>query len=369
MGDMKSTSETVFFQDQLVNEFQETCEPRQRALLSLLAICEKHHLAPTQLVASLSHDLPRTPLESRRKTRGFFWSRVLDISDELERVQAVPDALEKFPGLLPNTVELALRLERETGTLPDLIDAWLNRPPDYVCDAKRNESFVARMFPLFLKTLVVFYVVVLVLIKIFPEFRSMMEEFGVDAPPIFQLTAMICNALNAFWFIPALLILIAIPFCVPAISRYCNRWNPFVWQQPILPSAVSTRQALALVIAHGKSISTNALKGFWKLHRTVDGSDAEISTQRVKPFDWDKLALRRIISNKEARALQMADSDAAQAWLLQKSAIKKYHRIEGRGMFFTRAVVTSANVFLGTLIFLLALSIFSTLISIMSQLQ
>ena len=65
----------------------------------------------------------------------------------------------------------------------------------------------------------------------------------------------------------------------------------------------------------------------------------------------------------------MTDSRATQAWLLQKSAITRNERIESRGMSYTSAVVTVVNVVLAALVLLFALSIFSTLISIMSQLQ
>ncbi len=369
MRDLHATTAATFAQNQLVRAFQETCAPRQRALLSLLAICKKHDLDPAQMVASLSQDLPRTFLESGRKTRNFYWSRVQDFSEELKQFPAIPDGLEKFPDLLPNTVELALRLAREQGTLDELNDAWLNRPPDYVFDATQNESFVARMFPLFLKAFIILFFASFLMIFIVPEFMAMLEEFDVAVPPIFQLTVTTVGVIIRYVFVPVLIFLIAIPCCIPSWRRYFKRWNPFVWQQPILPSTVSTRRGLALIAAHGRSTSTDTLTGFPILKRVWDRSSAETKAVGDRHLDWQRLASQKIISGKEAHALEMADSGAVQAWLLQKSAIMRNHRIESRGLFFTRAVVTTVNVILGTLVLLLALSVISALISIMSHLS
>lgn len=366
---LKSTAASVLSHHQLVGEIQQTCAPRQRALLSLLAICDKHQLAPAPLIASFADDLPRTPLESRRKTRKFYWSRVHDFAEELQHAQAIPAALEKFPGLLPRMVEIALRLEREGGTLDEFTDAWLSRPPDYICDASRNRTSVNTMFTLFVKTFVIFMVAIFILINIFPKFESMMAEFAVEPPPIFNFTAMICDVLLRAWLFPVLLILIAMPFCIPALSRYFKRWNPFVWRQPIWPRSVARRQVLALLTDHGKSISADALAGLCRRKRSIPLSASELEATNNKPFDWKQLAARGIISNKEAKALQSTNSPATQAWLLQKSAVSRVDRIESRRMMFVRAVVITMNVILGMLVLLTALSIFSMLITIMSSLQ
>lgn len=369
MSDFKSNTPDVFSQTQMISEVQEICAPRQRALLSLLAISHKHDLAPAQLVASFADDLPRTPLESRRKTRKFYWSRAEDFAEELNQCQAVPDALDEVPGLLPGTVELALRLEREAGTLSEFNDAWLNRSPDFVCDAVRRETSVHSILTLCLKTVFMLAVVLLVLIRVFPEFKAMMEEFAVEPPPIFNFTAMIMDALAKFWFIPVLLILIAIPFYIPALSRYSKRWNPFIWRQPIWPRSVRTREALAFATAHGKSISAKAIRRLRKQKRPRNrgGADTELTTD--KPFKWLQLASQRIISRNEAEALQLAGSRDTQAWLLQKSARKRNDRVESRGMFLTHAVVIIVNAVLVALVLFIALSIFVTLINIMSHLQ
>ena len=259
VGRLKSKTEIGFAQNQLVNEIQETCAPRQRALLSLLAISQKHKLPPKQLVASFADDLPRTPLETRRRTRKFYWSRVHDFSEELKQAQSMPDSLEKFPGLLPGAVELALRLEREAGTLDEFTDAWLNRPPDYVYEATRSQTFVNSMFTLFFKTFVIFNLAIFIVIKVFPEFQSMMEEFGVEPPPIFDFTATIFDALAKLLVYSIFAIPDRDPFLHSCRVKVLQTLEPIRLAATNFASSVSTRQVLALVTAHGKSISANAL--------------------------------------------------------------------------------------------------------------
>ena len=344
---LNSRKANVFSEDQLVSGVQQACAPRQRALLSLLAICNKHHLAPASLVASFAKDLPRSPLEERRKTRKFYWSRTHEFSEELKQSPAIPDALEKFPGLLPGTVELALRLAQEAGTLDEFNEAWLNRSPDYVCDATRTKTSVNSMFSLMLKTLFMVLVAYFIFDRVFPELEAMTEEFGVELPPVFDFAAMILDELAKFWFIPAVLFLIAILFCIPALSRYFKRWNPFVWQQPISPGSVSRRQILALVTAHGKSISAKALTGSWKSKRGLNHSEEKLENACDKLMEWKPFAARRIISANEAAALKLSDSYDTQAWLLRKSSVATSERVVSRRVSFARAIVTIVNVLLG----------------------
>ena len=54
---------TKIAHSQLVQDFQQSCAPRQRMLLSLLAICNKYDLNPALLVASFANDLPRRDVE------------------------------------------------------------------------------------------------------------------------------------------------------------------------------------------------------------------------------------------------------------------------------------------------------------------
>lgn len=379
MREPDSQDEKIFSHDQLVHEFQSSCAPRQRALLSVLAVCDKYNLdsLKPKLVASLAHDLPRTPLESRRKTRKFYWAKLEDFSTSLETSENVQESLSKFPGLLPETVELGLNLEDENGSLCGLSDAWLRRGLDETIDRQHNHVFIARMFPLFLKGLVFFFVIGRVVSRLIPEFVKMREEYGVEQLSVLTLAVEITDFIARFWFIPFLIGMLLIPFLIPAILRYLKRWNPFVWKQRHQPSSALARQALALLTLHKRTSNSIVLNGFKRLKRALKtGNRGDLAEEQIEdsentqsdPIDWKQLAIQGVISPQEAQALQTAQSPDVKAWLLRKRAGKLVSRFESQGRTLSRTIEMTANVVFAIAVLLMAVTVFSTLIAIMARL-
>lgn len=349
----------------LVRECQTSCEPRQRALISWMAICHKHELRPAELIASFAQDVPRTALEKRRRTRKFFWSRVGLLANELTEHPSFPTALEKFPGLLPNTIELAIRLESEKGTLPQFYQAWLNRDADAGFETNRQtKSFFGRLIPLFLLTLTIVSIAVLIGIRNVPVFQDIAEEFDFEFDERFEIVL--------FWLLDGSsvilgLMLFSLPLIVLALPGYFRRWNPFIWRQPIAPSWAANRKALAMICEHGKTVPADALKYFRRLQRVLT-SDANSASdaQSDLELDWMQLASRGIISRPEAQVLQTAKSPLAQAWLIQKMLDRQFQQQFDRRAIWNRTWETLVQLVLVAIVALLAFMVFWFLIQVMA---
>ncbi len=100
---------------QTATELLEVSAPYQRALLRMLAVCDRDNIAPAPLVLSLAAELPAK-----------YRDRVERLAEQMNQGVDIDDALEEIL-VLPPSVVLALRLANQNGTLPALNDALLAR--------------------------------------------------------------------------------------------------------------------------------------------------------------------------------------------------------------------------------------------------
>ncbi len=364
----KTSTEAIFSHHQLVRELEEICQPRQRALLGLLAACQKHAVDPSPILASFAQDLPRTPFESRRRTRKFYWSRIEDLAEQFPNDSAPTEALVGIPGLLPEAVDLALQMEREHETLGDFNRAWLDRPK-FVGTRESRRSFIASVFPLILKFGIILWLTTFIMIWIVPELMHISEDFESERPVIFDVAVRICDQVAKLWVVPCLLVLLAIPLCLPGIQRYFRRWNPFTWQQPVFPMPVKTKQALTLVLHYRKHISAASLSGFEKLKYALGFGDQDAENSLPQPINWQELGSQKILSRREVKALEISNSAEVRAWLLRKSSILHNHQIKTRDTIVSRVALAFIHIVLFVWVGLMTLMIFSALISIVQHLQ
>ncbi len=366
MFTLPPVTESQFPNQELVRECQSCCEPRQRALISLMAICHKHDLRPAEFIASLAQDVPRTPFEKRRRTRKFFWSRVGLLADELSDPTSFLTGLDQFPGLLPNTVELAMRLESDNGSLPLFYQAWLNRPADFGFDTNReSKPIVSRLIVLFLLTLTIVSIAVFIGIRNVPVFQEIADEFGFEFDDRFEI---IFAPLLHTTSVIMLLMLFSLPLILVVLPRYFRRWNPFVWRQPFVPKRVANRKALAMICEHGKTVPADALKNFQRLQGVLKpGSSSGSDVKSEMELDWMRLASQGIISRKEALVLHTAKSPAAQAWLIQKMLESQFQQHVDRQAFWNRTWETFVKLVLGSIVILLAFMVIWFLIQVMVE--
>jgi type II secretory pathway component PulF len=85
--------------------------------------------------------------------------------------------------------------------------------------------------------------------------------------------------------------------------------------------------------------------------------------------EWNALAAEKIISQRDANALKLSADGETQAWLLRWSAVNRQQRLESRAAFLTRLVIGAFNIAIAMLVALTCISVFMTLIKIISSMQ
>ncbi len=345
----------------MVAEMLESSTPRQRALLGILAATNRHQLDPAPLINSLAAEFPR-----RAKFQAnTFAQRISDGEDMF-------DTLEETPNVLSASSVLALRLAKQTGTLPDLFAAYLDRPNVYDAPSTAlHDDLFAKFSRLFVQTTIICSLLTFMMLKIIPEFGKMLEEFGVETPGLMRLLIKACSLIAMFWFIFPLLFLLLLPFFIPAFRRYLRRWNPVTWRQRHFAPSENRRRSLAMISETGIALPAGLAMVFKnkylrKIFKKSASADSPVETGKN---EWNSLASKRIISKREAKSLSLATGGDTQAWLLRWFASSQQNKRSTRISLIARTVIVAINVGLCILVVLAAVAVFSTLIQIMAGLS
>jgi len=352
--------EQRYSDDQTVNELFQSCAPRQRALLSVLAIADRYSLDPAPIVVGLATE--------STSSYGF---KAKQLAEKLTEGVEPDVALDDLPGLLPPTGVLALKIAREKGTLRAFYSAVLDRTQTigFPVSSDDDNDF-SKLSRLAAKALTIAFFLGFIMLKIIPEFQKMLQEFAVETPILLKLLMSTCDRLVTYWFVFALILIALLPLGFPAIRRYFRHWNPFTWRQPELSPTTTRRRSLAMAAQSGSSLSAS-IKWILEcvpLKRTF--KRLEKAQEKIKNGDenWESLAAAKIISKREAKALTISGTPQTQAWLLRWSASNRQNRQTTRSAAGTRLFVTVVNIGLGLLVVLAAVGIFTTLIAIMESL-
>ena len=353
-------SEQQGFATATIAELLESCAPHQRALLGVLAVAQIHDMDPVPLISSLAAELrggPRLKFER--------------LAEQMSAGVEFVDAVEEIPELLPPSVILAFQLASENGTWLTLnttiADLDANRELDSLSD---EETYVSRYVGLMLRVVIFGLVIVFVAVKIFPEFLKMLEEFGLEAPVSLRLLIKILDLCVKLWFLIPLIMVFAIPFCLPGIRKYLRRWSPLTWRQPLVSLPVERRRSLALIAQTGRSLKSviGTITGNPKL-RNLFGQFGRVNERMEKgETEWNSLAAEKVISRRDADALTLTTSPETQSWLLQWSANNQRAHQATRSIVLMRTVVAVVNIALGLFVALTCIAVFMTLLSIMASL-
>jgi hypothetical protein len=344
--------------DQLINqrellaELDSQCEPRQRALLRLLATANRHKLDQAELLECFSRDLPVTPLEHRRRTRNFFRIRVAQFCDELNRVQAVVGPLATVRHLLPKTVELALRLKSDAGLLNQFYESWLDRQHQ-IDESATRPTALGILFRLFLVTLIGAALSLFILFKNLTTLQKIAEEYGFQIDENLEMAVLVGTyilACSCTITIIGMLALMAL-----AIPHGIRRWNPFVWQTPMLSVRDANRTALAVLCHHAAPMTPSALYLFRRLRKLVQLSpDPDSTTLSELDLDWQRLAKAGVISKKECQVLSLASNPQVQSWLVLEMAGRCQLRQQNRRLFIASSFAMVIKLILVSVVILLS---------------
>jgi type II secretory pathway component PulF len=344
-----------------VAELLECSAPHQRALLSVLAVADRHDIDPIPLISSLAEELPAADKV-----------RAEELAEQItEGVEAV-DALDQIPYLLPPTCVLALRLARDQGTLSELYVGLLDRYRGSEPDPSSYEvEYVPALARMAGRVLAVAVLVSFIMLKIVPEFQKMLEEFQVEPPPAFYLLMSVCDRIVKFWFLPFLLMVCLMVCCIPMCRRYLGRLSPLKWRQRTFSSAVNRRRSLALVTQMASSVRSGVtmILNSASLDRIFPRLLEANEKIENGEDEWESLAAEHVISKRESNALALTVSGDTQAWLLRWSATDQQQRRATRGTLLMRIALVTMNVAIALIVALTCFAIFTTYLEIVTAMQ
>lgn len=340
---------------QTASELLKSCAPHQRALLRILAVSIHNEIDPTPLILGFADELSSN-----------YANRARWLVKEISRGVDVVDAIEQVPDLLPASTVLALRLAREDGTFPGLTSALMERFPGDQDGSNQDESPVSIVARLMGRIFFMVLILSFMMLKIVPEFQNMFEEFGIELPATMRLLMRLSDLLLTFWFLVPLFLIVVIPFCIPALRQYFNRWNILTWRHPATSRSADQRRALALITQTKQSVSSGIalLLGTQPVRRPFKRFSRVNEKIETSQDVWGSLAAERVISRRDAKALSLSTDGNTQAWLLRWSANDRQDRAATRFVVLFRLVLAIVHISLGLLVMLTCVAVFMSLIAI-----
>ena len=346
--------------DNTVAELFADSTPHQRAALGLMAI-------------SHCYDLPLAPMLGRLggEASGTFARQTMFLASEVYRGEDPLTAIQDLDHVMTPSSVLALQVARENGSLSDLYQSVLRRPPQPDSGVDESKDIDARFSRLMIRGAFVMFLVLLVVIRILPQYGRMLEEFALEPPVVMELVLRGLYLSGKFWFLWVLmLILLGVLLGVWVAPRYLRRWNPDSWRKRVVPKSALRRQTLAIVAQDSDAAQTGIVRiassspvrrFFPKLDKASTRTDAEQAS-------WGSLAAQGVITKQEASTLASTQSGETQAWLLRWSANTLGDRERSKANRRMIYLIWIGNILLALVVFLICVSIFSTLLSIMAGL-
>ena len=342
--------------DNTVVELFADSTPHQRAALGLMAI-------------SHCYDLPLAPMLSRLggEASGTFARQTMFLASEVYRGEDPLTAIQDLDHVMTPSSVLALQVARENGSLSDLYQSVLRRPPQPDSGVDESKDIDARFSRLMIRGAFVMFLVSVVVLRVLSEFGKMLEEFDLEPPVAMGLVLRGLYLSGKLWFLWVLMLILLGIWVAP---RYLRRWNPDSWRKRVFPKSALRRQTLAIVAQDSDAAQTGIVRiassspvrrFFPKLDKASTRTDAEQAS-------WESLAAQGVITKQEASTLASSQSGETQAWLLRWSANTLGDRErskENRRMIY---LIWIGNILLALVVFLISVSIFSTLLSIMAGL-
>ena len=265
---------------------------------------------------------------------------MLAIASELASNAEFEDALKKGSHSNFGLLQDVLRSAKQQNALPQLMQTILGHQPSRRPLALLYRDTLRKQLQrLGAKTFAIFWFTGMIMLFIVPELQKIYQEFGIDLP-----TSMSSFMWLADWFAKTLLIWVILATCLflyvvwkqgLAIRRNLRAINPWHWlQQPL-----TKRQRR-------------------KLRFASDGCDS------ATPIS----AKRSEFTKREVAALETASSPQTRNWLIGYSLKQDDQRNARRRSWFGDGFVLVWNLMLACLVGWIAISILSSLITIVEAL-
>ncbi len=343
---------------QTENGFLRVRDPRQRALLRILAFTASHPHAAAPLVEQLANEY-----------RGDESTILRQVATLLASGTPVVHALGQVEGSVDDTTLLALRLAADTGTLAETYKLFLREDSDARFQLEDPlYSPATQLFRRATGILIACLVLTFLGMFIVPTIVKMLDEFGLQMPAITELTFAIYQD---YGYLLILFSVVSIAWIVIYSLRLRNwQWKPWKAIYIAQPATVQLRALLALAAGSGEPIET----AFERLTRFQTSfalrNQLAAARERIRSGEdpWSALARQKLLRRREAQALSLAPDSATQQWLLQQAAVASAHRQEIRQGILLQSVSFFLLVLLATAVGLTAVSFFMVLCELITGL-
>jgi type II secretory pathway component PulF len=335
-----------------------TLPSQSRALLRLLTLATEQHLPLAPLLEAWAED-----------ERGAQKVRVARLAELIRRGTPLSDAVEQAPDALGDAAVLAIRFGVQSGTLaPALREAQADvatEPPT---------SFRRWTFAYFgLVSLLFTAIVAFIYIKIIPSVLEIAQDFDLEPPLALRISIRFADLVQRFWWVFALLGLLAAWSAVSARpgrflrhSVLGNRFGPF----RNLRSA-EVLEKLSLAAAAGRPL-TGAVSTLARYH--FDPSTRQkllfVRNEVEQGADlWGSLRHSGLLTPPEEKLLITADRVGNRPWMLRLLAAWKKRRTLRKLDRLSELLLPVLVIALGAFVLLQALSVLAPLVQLINNLS
>ncbi len=317
------------------------CAPNQLALLRLLAVGYQQNLELLPLLCSLG-------MEQSNFDRG----RISNFSAAIQSGIPYIEALSLTDGILPQNCVIAIQIAEHDGTLSEFFEGILTyATPIQLRSYNPVEGEASRIIRFIFRTLFIGFLFSWFCSRILPELSLMIKEYGIEAPPRLQvLTEFLGYGYGFFWIVTPLLFLIFTPLWLSLGCAYLRTWNPMHWKRPIYSMQTNNRLALALLNSHFQGDHPNENRRSEIVKEAIPEATDSIKQTPLDSNTWQELENKKIISQREVKALNLAGNIKTQSWLLRSSGIRIQQKKNHRRSFFVHWFITTLDVCIALLI-------------------
>ena len=346
------------------DEILESTNIHQQTLVRMLAVASEHNLNAANLLEDLSVEMKSATARD-----------IPLVVSDLRSGTPVESALAAVPGVVPESVVMALAVVQSRGVRRPLNRALLNAGSrQNEIDHREDTSIVSILIGLFQRYVLAILVFSGIMLFIIPQFKDMFEEFGIEPPWSMQRLCELSNLFTRFWFVPASLLLAQVLFWVfirPYLFvSYFIRWIPNRWQQPVLTKSARKDRSFAWVVRASDDSTDAAI-------RFVSSNGIGVKTKKriaaAKKIEsgievLDALTTERVISKRASDVVSKASSSESASWLLRRMSGVKELKRHYRNLAGVRLLIWVGDFILMVVAGLTAISIFQCLITIIQGL-